>query len=83
MSAQHDSRSRLSGGAGARSRRQVIATLGAAVAAPALVHAQERTTRRVGVMMAVGETDPEGRNRLQSFRQAVQEAGWTDRKSVV
>lgn len=34
--------------------------------------------RRVGVMMAVAENDPEGLRRLDAFRKALGEAGWTD-----
>lgn len=43
---------------------------------------QPGAPRRIGVMMAVGEGDPEGVRRLQSFRISLGEAGWTDGREV-
>lgn len=66
-------------------RRQFILMCGAALASPAAVRAQRATgaTRRIGVMMAVAEKDPEGEGRLHAFRSALEEAGWVDGKDVV
>jgi putative ABC transport system substrate-binding protein len=65
-------------------RRRFIAGLGAALASPVAPRAQQGAggPRRVGVMMAVAEKDPEGVGRLNSFRTALGEAGWVDGKDV-
>ena len=38
--------------------------------------------RRIGVLMALPADDPQGQARLVAFVQALQEAGWTDRRNV-
>jgi hypothetical protein len=38
--------------------------------------------RRIGVLMAFDETDPEGKARLSAFTQALAELGWTDGRNV-
>lgn len=66
-------------------RRRFAAALGAAaIVRPAFVQAQSATSRlrRVGVMMAVAETDPEGQTRLATLRRALEEAGWMDGKDI-
>ena len=66
------------------SRRSSIAMIAATVAVPRPLAAQQSRgqPRRVGVMMAVGENDPEGRERLESFRRSLAAAGWTDGREV-
>lgn len=65
-------------------RRQLIASFAALVASPSLLHAQSPgTLRRVGVMMAVKDSDPEGQNRLEALRRALEEAGWVDLRNIV
>ncbi len=62
-------------------RRQLIASLGTAfVSWPAIVAAQSSPgkPRRVGLMMAVAEGDPEGGQRVEAFRRSLGEAGWVD-----
>jgi putative ABC transport system substrate-binding protein len=38
--------------------------------------------RRVGVLMAFDETDPEGKARLSAFTQGLTELGWTDGRNL-
>jgi putative ABC transport system substrate-binding protein len=38
--------------------------------------------RRVGVLMAFDETDPEGKARLSGFTQGLSELGWTDNRNL-
>lgn len=62
-------------------RRQLVASLSAALTswpAAALAQSSPGTMRRVGVMMAVAENDPEGLRRLEAFRRSLGEAGWLD-----
>lgn len=65
-------------------RRRFIAMIGAALATSGEAPAQRSSgpPRRIGVMMAVAEGDPEGVGRLQSFRMALGDAGWTEGQDV-
>ena len=38
--------------------------------------------RRIGLMMAISENDPEGLHRVETFRQSLKEAGWADGQNV-
>jgi putative ABC transport system substrate-binding protein len=63
-------------------RREFIAGLGA-VAWPLVARAQQPDrVRRVGVLMAFDETDPEGKARLSGFTQGLSELGWTDNRNL-
>jgi putative ABC transport system substrate-binding protein len=57
-------------------RREFIALIGGAAVFPLAARAQQ-ATRRVAVLMATAETDPEGRARLNAFLEAFQQRGWT------
>src|SRR5262245_22834707 len=60
-------------------RRDVIVGLGGgALAWAAVARAQESKSRRVGVLMALPAEDPNGRDRVSVFRQALRERGWTE-----
>jgi putative ABC transport system substrate-binding protein len=59
-------------------RRQFIALLGGAASAwPLAARAQQpERVRRVGVLMQLAESDPEGQARLAAFHAALQKLGW-------
>jgi putative ABC transport system substrate-binding protein len=62
-------------------RRRDFITLvgGAAVAWPLAARAQQpERTRRLGILMAIAENDPEGRQRVAAFVQGLRELGWTE-----
>lgn len=66
-------------------RRQLVTSLGAvAVIGPQAVLAQPSPSqpRRIGLMMAIAENDPEGLHRVQTFRQSLEEAGWAEGRNV-
>jgi putative ABC transport system substrate-binding protein len=54
---------------------------GAAANQPLAAHAQA-AMRRVAVLMATGESDPEGRARLNAFLKSFQQLGWTEGHNV-
>ena len=59
-------------------RREFITLLGgAAVAWPLVARAQQGGAMpRVGVLFGIDENDPEGRNRIDAFRQGLEKLGW-------
>ena len=59
-------------------RREFITLLGGAAAAwPLVAHAQQGGAMpRVGVLFGIAENDPEGRNRVDAFRQELEKLGW-------
>jgi hypothetical protein len=63
-------------------RREFIAGLGSAAAWPVVGHAQAERVRRVGVLMAGDENDPEGKLWLSGFMQGLQELGWTENHNI-
>jgi putative tryptophan/tyrosine transport system substrate-binding protein len=64
-------------------RRDFIVGLGGAVAWPLTASAQQGDrVRRIGVLMAGDENDPEGKRRLSAFTQAIADMGWTDGRNV-
>jgi len=63
-------------------RRDVIAALGAAAAWPLAARAQPERMRRIGVLMAYAEDDPETKTRLAGFRQGLERRGWADGRNV-
>jgi putative ABC transport system substrate-binding protein len=65
-------------------RREFITLLGGAAAAWSLgARAQQsERMRRVGVLSAFAEADPEAQASLRVFRQALQKLGWTDGSNV-
>jgi len=69
----------------AMNRREIIALLGAAVAVgPTAALAQSAgSPRRVGLMIATGENDAEGKLRVETFIKALGEAGWVDGRDVI
>jgi putative tryptophan/tyrosine transport system substrate-binding protein len=65
-------------------RREFMALLGGAGAAwPLAARAQQtERMRRIGVLMGVGESDPEGQGRIAAFRESLSELGWIDGRNV-
>ena len=65
-------------------RREFIAGLGSAAAWPLTVRAQQTAgMRRIGVVAAYPEPDPEAQVRVTAFRQTLQGLGWTEGGNVV
>src|SRR5262245_38283081 len=64
-------------------RREFIALIGGAATWPVLARAQQgERMRRVGVLMAYAESDPEGQGRVETFLRALQQLGWTNGRNV-
>jgi len=65
-------------------RRTFLTLVAAAAASPLVTHAQQPTagSRKVGVLMNLGERDPEGQIRLKTFLQELQKRGWTEGKKL-
>ncbi len=64
-------------------RRDFITLLGGAAAAwPLAARAQSDRVRRIGVLMAYAESDPEGQAWVAAFREGLQKLGWTENTNV-
>jgi len=64
-------------------RREFITLLGSAAAAwPLAARAQSDRVRRIGVLMAYAESDPEGQAWVAAFREGLQKLGWTENTNV-
>jgi len=69
-------------------RREFIALLGGAAAAPSLLwpHAaraqQGERMRRIGVLMPLAQTDREAQRRVAAFGQSLRELGWSEGRNV-
>jgi putative ABC transport system substrate-binding protein len=64
-------------------RREFIAGLGSAAAWPVMGRAQQGDrVRRIGVLMAYDENDPDAQARISAFTQALADLGWTDGRNV-
>ncbi len=58
-------------------RRDFITLLGGAAAWPLAARAQQRV-RRIGMVMAYAESDPNGQMQVAAFREHLQKLGWTE-----
>ena len=66
-----------------RRREFVILLSGAAAAWPLPAQAQQtEQIRRVGVLMNVAPSDPEGQPAVTAFQHAIQQLGWSDGRNV-
>jgi putative tryptophan/tyrosine transport system substrate-binding protein len=63
-------------------RRKFITLVGAAAAWPLVARAQSDRVRRIGVLMAYAESDPEGQAWVAAFREGLQKLGWTENTNV-
>ena len=64
-------------------RRDFITLLGGAAAWPLVARAQQSDrVRRMGVLMAFDENDPEGKLRYSAFTQALADLVWTDARNL-
>ena len=64
-------------------KREFIAGLGSAVAWSGVARAQQADRlRRVGVVMAYTEKDPNGQLQVAGFRQQLQKLGWTEGRNI-
>jgi putative ABC transport system substrate-binding protein len=65
------------------SRREFITLVGGAAAWPLLARAQQgEPMRRIGVLMAHTERDPEFQNYLNAFREGLQKRGWIEGRNI-
>lgn len=66
-------------------RREFIAALGGAAAAwPLAARAQQPSgMRRIGVLTAYSESDPEAQARVGAFREGLQKLGWTEGRNIL
>jgi hypothetical protein len=64
-------------------RREVITLLGGAAAWPLAARAQQPDrVRRIGVLMSVPESDPEGQAWLGTFSKGLHQLGWTAGRNI-
>ncbi len=65
-------------------RRDFIGLVGGmAVARPLAARAQQsRGMRKLGVVMIVGEDDPDSKRRIAAFRQGLRDLGWEDGRNI-
>src|SRR5438270_1990616 len=64
-------------------RREFVTLLGAAAAAWRIAaHAQPDRVRRIGVLMAHAESDPEFKTYVAAFREGLQKLGWTEGRNI-
>jgi putative ABC transport system substrate-binding protein len=64
-------------------RRAFISLFGAAAAWPLAARAQQgEHMRRIGVLLATGQKDPDTPNRIAAMRQALQSFGWNEGRNL-
>src|SRR5262245_30170394 len=66
-------------------RREFITVFGGAAATwPLAARAQQAVRkRRIGVLMAISESDPEAKPRVKAFEQGLQDWGWVKEQSLL
>src|SRR6516162_5433570 len=64
-------------------RREFITLLGGVAAWPLVTHAQQpERVRRIGVLMAYAESDPEARAWVAAFREELLKLGWAEGRNI-
>ena len=64
-------------------RREFITLLGGAAAWPLAARAQQpQRARRIGVLLSLAESDPEGKVQFSGFMQGLAELGWIDGRNL-
>jgi len=64
-------------------RRELLAALGGAALWPLAARAQQpERMRRIDVLMAYAESDPEGQALVEAFREGLQKLGWTESRNI-
>ncbi len=64
-------------------RREFITLIGGAAAWPLTARAQQPDRmRRIGVLMHVSESDPDGQARLTAFVESLKELGWAEGRNL-
>jgi putative ABC transport system substrate-binding protein len=65
-------------------RRELVAVLGGLAAAwPLAAHAQQpNRMRKIGLLMPLGQSDPEAQRRIAVFTKALREMGWTEGQTI-
>jgi putative ABC transport system substrate-binding protein len=58
-------------------RREFFGLIGGVATWPLAARAQPQAARRIGVISAVSESDPEAKPRLMAFQDGLQQLGWT------
>src|SRR5579863_8295614 len=63
-------------------RRDFITLAGSAAAVWPLAARAQARLRRIGLLMTIAETEPEAQARLVSFRNGLQQLGWTEGHNI-
>jgi putative tryptophan/tyrosine transport system substrate-binding protein len=64
-------------------RREFITLVGGALACPLTAQAQQpERMRRIGVLIAPLESDPEAQRRMSALRDGLEKLGWNDGRNV-
>src|SRR5438445_1136778 len=63
-------------------RREFFGLIGGAAAWPLAARAQPQGLRKIGVISAISETDPEAMPRLVAFQQALEQLGWATGRNL-
>jgi putative ABC transport system substrate-binding protein len=65
-------------------RRDFIILIGGAASASSLAARAQHASqmRRIGVLMAIAENDPEGQARVAAFREGLRKLGWVDGRNI-
>jgi putative tryptophan/tyrosine transport system substrate-binding protein len=63
-------------------RREFFGLIGGVATWPLAARAQPQAARRIGVISAVSESDPEAKPRLMAFQDGLQQLGWTAGRNI-